>query len=62
MAACPSRSFKARWNHGAAGAQHRPALQPGGHAQRLDLPWRMNKGVKEFHLVAEPVVREMAPA
>ena len=24
------------------------------------LPWRMNKGVKEFHLVAEPVVREMA--
>ncbi|MDO9481483.1 MAG: copper oxidase, partial [Hydrogenophaga sp.] len=20
------------------------------------LPWRMNKGVKEFHLVAEPVV------
>lgn len=25
------------------------------------LPWRMNKGVKEFHLIAEPVVREMAP-
>ncbi len=25
------------------------------------LPWRMNKGVKEFHLVAEPVVREMTP-
>ena len=25
------------------------------------LPWRMNHGVKEFHLVAEPVVREMAP-
>lgn len=24
------------------------------------LPWRMNGGVKEFHLVAEPVVREMA--
>lgn len=23
------------------------------------LPWRMNQGVKEFHLVAEPVVREM---
>ena len=23
------------------------------------LPWRMNKGVKEFHLIAEPVVREM---
>ena len=25
------------------------------------LPWRMNAGVKEFHLVAEPVKREMAP-
>ena len=25
------------------------------------LPWRMNQDVKEFHLVAEPVVREMAP-
>ncbi|MDZ5455629.1 multicopper oxidase family protein [Azohydromonas lata] len=25
------------------------------------LPWRMSGGVKEFHLVAEPVEREMAP-
>lgn len=25
------------------------------------LPWRMNNGVKEFHLVAEPVEREFAP-
>lgn len=25
------------------------------------LPYRLNEGVKEFHLVAEPVVREMAP-
>jgi len=25
------------------------------------LPFRMNRGVKEFHLVAEPVVRELAP-
>lgn len=25
------------------------------------LPWRMKNGVKEFHLVAEPVVREFAP-
>jgi len=25
------------------------------------LPWRVNSGVKEFHLVAEPVVRELAP-
>ena len=25
------------------------------------LPWRMKDGVKEFHIVAEPVVRELAP-
>jgi FtsP/CotA-like multicopper oxidase with cupredoxin domain len=25
------------------------------------LPWRMKNGIKEFHLVAEPVVREIAP-
>lgn len=25
------------------------------------LPWRLRQGVKEFHLVAEPVVRELAP-
>jgi FtsP/CotA-like multicopper oxidase with cupredoxin domain len=25
------------------------------------LPWRTKNGVKEFHLVAEPVVRELAP-
>lgn len=25
------------------------------------LPWRMNQGIKEFHLVAEPVIREIAP-
>ncbi|GAA0756744.1 copper oxidase [Ideonella azotifigens] len=25
------------------------------------LPWRMKNNVKEFHLVAEPVVRELAP-
>jgi FtsP/CotA-like multicopper oxidase with cupredoxin domain len=25
------------------------------------LPWRMNNDVKEFHLIAEPVVREIAP-
>ena len=24
-------------------------------------PWRMRNGVKEFHLVAEPVEREIAP-
>ncbi|MBA2260185.1 MAG: multicopper oxidase domain-containing protein, partial [Acidobacteria bacterium] len=25
------------------------------------LPWRMNNGVKEFHLVAEEIVHEFAP-
>ncbi len=25
------------------------------------MPWRMNNGIKEFHLVAEPVERELAP-
>ncbi|MBC7787086.1 MAG: copper oxidase [Methylophilaceae bacterium] len=25
------------------------------------LPWRMSNGIKEFHLVAEPVLREIAP-
>src|ERR1700687_4503570 len=25
------------------------------------LPWRMNNGWKEFHLIAEPCVREIAP-
>lgn len=46
-----------------------PPLQPGsGRLYRpvttlngWTLPWRMNNGVKEFHLVAEPVEREMAP-
>jgi len=32
------------------------SYKPGGYAERLELPWRMNDGVKEFHLVAEPVV------
>ena len=36
------------------------------HASRMavstgTLPWRMRDGWKEFHLVAEPVVREIAP-
>jgi hypothetical protein len=61
MAALPEPVSRPARHHAAAGAAQRPPLQPGGHAQRLDLPWRMNNGVKEFHLVAEPVVREMAP-
>ena len=40
-----------------AGRPYNPVLTLNGWT----LPWRMNNGVKEFHLVAEPVVREMAP-
>jgi manganese oxidase len=40
-----------------SGRPYNPVLTLNGWT----LPWRMNQGVKEFHLVAEPVVREMAP-
>jgi len=40
-----------------AGRPYRPVVTLNGWT----LPFRMNQGVKEFHLVAEPVVREMAP-
>jgi FtsP/CotA-like multicopper oxidase with cupredoxin domain len=40
-----------------SGRPYRPVVTLNGWT----LPWRMNRGVKEFHLVAEPVVREMAP-
>ena len=39
------------------GRPYRPVVTLNGWT----LPWRMNDGVKEFHLVAEPVVRELAP-
>jgi FtsP/CotA-like multicopper oxidase with cupredoxin domain len=45
-----------------------PLHPPDGRAYRpvatlngWTLPWRARAGVKEFHLVAEPVTREMAP-
>ncbi|PAU85736.1 copper oxidase [Pseudomonas sp. WN033] len=41
----------------ANGRPYRPVVTLNGWT----LPWRMNNGVKEFHLVAEPVVRELAP-
>jgi manganese oxidase len=40
-----------------AGRPYNPVVTLNGWT----LPWRMNNGVKEFHLVAEPVQREMAP-
>jgi FtsP/CotA-like multicopper oxidase with cupredoxin domain len=39
------------------GRPYRPVVTLNGWS----LPWRMNGDVKEFHLVAEPVVREFAP-
>ena len=40
-----------------AGRPYQPVVTLNGWT----LPFRMNNGVKEFHLVAEPVVREIAP-
>jgi manganese oxidase len=50
-------------------ATMRPPLEPPNGRPYLPvatlngwtLPWRMRRGVKEFHLVAEPVEREIAP-
>ncbi|MFO1340364.1 MAG: copper oxidase [Burkholderiaceae bacterium] len=51
-----------------AAATRPPPLPPNGRPYRpvvtlngWSLPWRMKGGVKEFHLVAEPVLREIAP-
>jgi FtsP/CotA-like multicopper oxidase with cupredoxin domain len=38
-----------------------PNYQPVVTLNGWSLPWRMNGDWKEFHLVAEPVVRELAP-
>ena len=35
--------------------------QPVATLNGWTLPWRMRNGIKEFHLVAEPVIREIAP-
>jgi FtsP/CotA-like multicopper oxidase with cupredoxin domain len=40
-----------------AGVAYQPVVTLNGWT----LPWRMTDGWKEFHLVAEPVVRELAP-
>src|SRR5687767_7287552 len=40
-----------------AGRPYQPVVTSNGWT----LPWRMSNGWKEFHLVAEPVVREIAP-
>ncbi len=43
--------------HPSTGRPYNPVVTLNGWS----LPWRMNNGVKEFHLVAEPVLREIAP-
>ena len=46
---------------GVAQPRARPgAVRPRRHPQRDDAPFTVNKGVKEFRLVAEPVKREFA--
>ncbi len=62
MAALPEPATMAHANTAAPlappnGRPYNPVVTLNGWT----LPWRMNGGVKEFHLVAEPVVREMAP-
>jgi len=51
-----------------AADMHAPLSPPNGRPYRpvatlngWTLPWRMQHGIKEFHLVAEPVLREIAP-
>ena len=39
------------------GQRYTPVITPNG----ATLPWKMVDGIKEFRLVAEPVVREFAP-
>ena len=43
--------------HPQAGRPYNPVVTLNGWS----LPFRMKDGVKEFHLVAEPVVREISP-
>ena len=43
--------------HPTSGRPYHPVVTLNGWS----LPWRMKDGVKEFHLVAEPVLREIAP-
>lgn len=60
MAALPEPVFQTKPDTAAplipnTGRPYNPVVTLNGWT----LPWRMNQGVKEFHLVAEPVVREM---
>ena len=50
------RKLRQRRSAGAK-VNYRPVVTPNGSS----LPWVMKNGVKEFHLIAEPVKREFAP-
>src|SRR5262245_56621459 len=56
-----ARQASAQDTGGAAAAvpkgPYTPVITPNGST----LPWTMKNGVKEFRLVAEPVIREFAP-
>src|SRR5262249_19039431 len=58
-----SRGAEHQDNHHAAAnlSDERPDYQPVVTLNGWTLPWRMNGDWKEFHLVAESVVREFAP-
>ncbi|MDP1659889.1 MAG: copper oxidase [Methylotenera sp.] len=43
--------------HPSTGRPYNPVVTLNGWS----LPWRIKNGIKEFHLVAEPVLREIAP-
>ena len=69
-AGLPEAPYPANTQSAAAapGATAAPLAPPNGRPYHpvvtlngWSLPWRMKDGVKEFHLVAEPVVRELAP-
>ena len=61
-AAIPEAATAMLAGHAAAAAPASgPDYQPVVTLNGWTLPWRMNGEWKEFHLVAEPVVREMAP-
>ena len=61
LAAWPLRSAAAQEHKGHAEHTDGQSYVPTTTLNGATLPWRMENGVKVFHLTAEPVVREFAP-
>src|SRR5437867_6436105 len=66
LEAAPASEEHMRSGHPGSGA--RPPASPGGYGYRpvvtpdgSTLPWKMVGGVKEFHLIVEPIRHEVAP-